>query len=89
MGNGVTDVSIAGGLIFQDGWQILIGTTACVIWSLGIGHVKSGYYSVWYLRGDEPSTTYNLSDSRIKKDIETINNSLHLIKIATKKNISV
>ena len=67
MGLGVTDVSIAGGLIFQDGWQIKIGTIAGIAWSFGIGHVKTGYYSVWYLRGDETSTTYNLSDIRIKK----------------------
>jgi hypothetical protein len=42
-------------------------------------HWKTSFLSVWYLRGDETSTTANMSDERVKTNVQDINNSLDII----------
>ena len=73
-------------LTFADKWKIGVATANGVTNSLIFSHVDTGINSYWWLSGTQTATQSDISDERIKKEIEPINDGLNkLMKLKPKE----
>jgi len=85
------NISLKGGIYItnnravNDFWQIYIATTTQTN-SLIFQHIATGINSLWFFNGAQTSTYSEISDERVKKEIEEINNPLDkLLKLKPKQ----
>jgi hypothetical protein len=75
-------------ILLPSSWKIIIGTHGGTANSMGFKH--ESYNSVWFLQGNQPDVTDDLSDVRVKREIKPIENALSIIeKIEPKQYIKL
>jgi len=86
------NISLKGGLYITNDrtitnyWQIYIAQAGTANNSLIFQHIATGINSLWYFNGTQSSTFSEISDERVKKEIEEINNPLDkLLKLKPKQ----
>ena len=78
-------LSTTSAITFNNKWFIFYGSANGVANSLIFNHVDTGINSYWWLSGTQTATQADISDKRVKKEIEPITDGLNkLMKIKPK-----
>ena len=70
-------LSLNSAITFYNKWFIFYGSANGVANSLIFNHVDTGINSYWWFNGTQTSTQAEISDERVKKQIENIENPLN------------
>ena len=74
----ITD-AVEGYITFGNKWKFGVATANGVTNSLVFWHIESGFNSYWWFNGTQTSTQSEISDERIKKEINDIKTPLNKI----------